>query len=48
MMKWLKKLDNPFLLALQGFVAGALLFFATHPDELGAQPSAPTEQAEAR
>ena len=30
-MKWLKKLNNPFLLGLQGFVAGAALFFATHP-----------------
>jgi hypothetical protein len=30
-MKLLKKLNNPFLLGLQGFVAGAFLFFATHP-----------------
>ena len=30
-MKWLKKLNNPFLLGLEGFVAGAMLFFATHP-----------------
>lgn len=29
MMKWLKKLDNPLLLMVQGFVAGAILVFAT-------------------
>jgi hypothetical protein len=34
-MKWLKKLNNPFVLGLNGFVAGALLFFATHPDAAG-------------
>jgi hypothetical protein len=31
-MKWLKKLNNPFLLGAQGFLAGAILFCATHPD----------------
>jgi hypothetical protein len=31
-MKWLKTLNNPFLLGAQGFLAGAVLFFATHPD----------------
>lgn len=31
-MKWLKKLNNPFVLGLNGFIAGAFLFFATHPD----------------
>ena len=31
-MKWLKKLDNPFLLAAKGFLVGALFFAATHPD----------------
>jgi hypothetical protein len=30
-MKLLKKLNNPFLLGLEGFLAGAVLFFATHP-----------------
>jgi hypothetical protein len=30
-MMWLKKLNNPFLLGLEGFLAGAVLFFATHP-----------------
>lgn len=36
-MKWLKKLDNPFLLGAQGFLAGAILFAATHPDFLERQ-----------
>lgn len=31
-MKFLKKLNNPFLLAAEGFVAGAILFWATAPD----------------
>jgi hypothetical protein len=31
-MKRLKKLNNPFFLGLGGFVAGAILFFSTHPD----------------
>ena len=30
-MKLLKKLNNPFLLGIEGFLAGAILFFATHP-----------------
>ena len=30
-MKLLKKLNNPFLLGLEGFLVGAVLFFATHP-----------------
>ena len=30
-MKLLKKLNNPFLLGLEGFLVGAALFFATHP-----------------
>jgi hypothetical protein len=30
-MKWLKKLDNPFLLGLQGFGLGAVLFLAANP-----------------
>jgi hypothetical protein len=30
-MKWVKKLDNPFLLGLQGFGLGAALFFAANP-----------------
>jgi hypothetical protein len=29
-MKWLKRLGNPFLLVVQGFAAGAILFFATN------------------
>jgi len=34
-MKWLKSFNNPFVLGLHGFVAGALLFFATHPGAAG-------------
>ncbi|WP_165356397.1 hypothetical protein [Sphingosinicella sp. BN140058] len=30
-MSWLKKFNNPFVLGLNGFLAGAVLFFATHP-----------------
>ena len=30
-MKKLKALQNPFLLVAEGFVAGAILFFATTP-----------------
>jgi hypothetical protein len=46
MMKWLKKLDNPFLLAAEGFLAGAILFWATTPASVQAQPNHPTAQAE--
>lgn len=31
-MKLLKTLTNPFALGVQGFLAGAILFFATHPE----------------
>ncbi|WP_167737482.1 hypothetical protein [Sphingomonas parva] len=50
-MKWLKKLNNPFLLGLQGFVAGALLFFATHPgaaDSIVDRDASPATQQQAR
>lgn len=40
-MRWLKKLDNPVLLVLQGMALGAILFAATHPDALNAKPKAP-------
>jgi hypothetical protein len=44
-MKLLKTLTNPFVLGAQGFLAGAVLFFATHP-EAAEQRLAPTaEQA---
>lgn len=29
-----KKLTNPFILALQGFVVGAILFWSTQPADL--------------
>ncbi|HEX8192054.1 MAG TPA: hypothetical protein VF552_04075 [Allosphingosinicella sp.] len=31
-MKLLKKLGNPMALVVEGFVLGAFLFFATHPE----------------
>ena len=46
MMKWLKKLNNPFLLGLNGFVAGAILFFATHPDAVEPTEDAANRQIE--
>jgi hypothetical protein len=36
-MKWLKTLNNPFLLVAQGFAAGAILFFATHDSAAGVE-----------
>ncbi|HEY0150006.1 MAG TPA: hypothetical protein VGB70_13520 [Allosphingosinicella sp.] len=44
-MKWLKTLTNPFLLGAQGFLAGAVIFFATHPEAAPELPKAPSEQA---
>ena len=35
-MKLLNKLTNPFALTVQGFIAGAILFFATHPEAANA------------
>lgn len=31
-MKLLRKLNNPFALMAQGFVAGALIFLSGHPE----------------
>ena len=39
-----KKLQNPFALVGQGFVAGGVLFFATHSASLEASP-APAQPA---
>ena len=44
-MKWLKTLTNPFLLGAQGFVAGAVIFFATHPDAAERATTPAAEQA---
>lgn len=33
-MKYMKKLQNPFVLVGQGFLLGGVLFFATHTDSL--------------
>jgi hypothetical protein len=38
-MNWLKKLNNPFLLVIEGFVAGAILFAATHPGTIDFIPA---------
>jgi hypothetical protein len=45
-MKFLKKLNNPFVIGLNGFFAGAILFFATHPETslTKAAPEAPAAQ----
>ena len=37
-----KKLTNPFVLVAQGFVGGAIIFFATAPAEADRQQQAPT------
>ena len=52
-MKWLKKLNNPFVLGAQGFFAGAVIFFATHPEaaprrDAPAAQQAPDESARTR
>ncbi len=46
MKKLFKKLDNPFLLAAEGFIAGAILFVAVNADTLEARISPPAPQAE--
>lgn len=39
-----KKLENPFVLVFQGFIAGSILFWATAPSETSAQTPAPIAQ----
>ena len=46
MTKWLNKLDNPFLLIAEGFVAGAILFWSTGYGAADAKPKQPTARAE--
>jgi len=41
-MKMKQKLQNPFALVVQGFVAGAIIFYATAPNE---PRSASTEES---
>ena len=43
-MKWLKTLNNPFLLGAQGFLVGGALFFATHPEATPELPKPSGEQ----
>jgi hypothetical protein len=40
-MRFLKKLSNPFALVVEGFVVGAVLFAASTPSLLDAQPTNP-------
>jgi hypothetical protein len=47
MAQLLKRLDNPFLLAMQGFVVGAFIFWMTAPTDVQARSSQPAAQAEA-
>ncbi len=42
----LRKLDNPFLLIVEGFVAGAILFWSTSPGSAEARPNQPAVRAE--
>lgn len=46
MKKLFKRLDNPFLLAAEGFIAGAILFVAVNADTLEARINKPAPQAE--
>jgi hypothetical protein len=46
MKKLLKRLDNPFLLAAEGFIAGAVLFVAINADSLEARINKPAAPAE--
>ena len=46
-MSWVKKLDNPFLLTAEGFLAGALLFWMTAPTDVQARPNRPAASVEA-
>ena len=47
MRRFFKKLDNPFLLTAEGFLAGALIFWATAPASVQAEPNRPSAQLEA-
>ena len=42
-----KTLKNPFALVAQGFVAGAVLFWATMPQEQDAPPPTQAQSAQA-
>jgi hypothetical protein len=47
MARLLKRLDNPFLLTAQGFVLGAILFWATLPSHVEAKPNHAAASAQA-
>lgn len=40
-----KKLTNPFMLAVQGFVAGAIIFWSTQPGQAEAGPASASAPA---
>jgi hypothetical protein len=42
-----KKLQNPFVLVAQGFIAGSIIFYATMPADVDARGSAPSASAPA-
>ena len=46
-MKLLKTLTNPFLLGAQGFLAGAVIFFATHPGSVPGHDAPSAQHAKA-
>ena len=48
MQRLKKTLLNPFLLAAQGFLAGAILFAATHPEAVGDAQEDPAAVAAAK
>jgi|GEM_PF-2167071 len=45
MIRWFRKLDNPFVLIAEGFVAGAILFWSTSPGHAETSPNQPTAQS---
>jgi hypothetical protein len=40
-MKWLERLANPFVLVVEGFVVGAILFAASTPSPVDSRPAPP-------
>ena len=46
-MSMKNKLQHPFALIVQGFIAGAIIFYPAPPSEAGTQRPAPTNSASA-
>jgi hypothetical protein len=40
-MQFLKKLTNPFVLVVEGFAVGAILFATSSPDLIDSRPAPP-------